>query len=58
LAASRRTLFFMDEFSVFKTVVGGAELLTLSWVRRSESRPVRRSESDPLEGGLFYVLLT
>ncbi len=26
--------------------------------RRSESRPVRRSESDPPEGGSFYVVLT
>ena len=25
--------------------------------RRSESRPVRRSESDPPEGGSFYVVL-
>jgi hypothetical protein len=28
-----------------------------AWRRRSESRPVRRSESDPPEGGSFYVLL-
>ena len=28
-----------------------------SWRRRSESRPVRRSESEPLEGGSFYALL-
>jgi hypothetical protein len=25
------------------------------WVRRSESGPVRRSESDPPEGRLFYA---
>ena len=28
------------------------------WARRSESRPVRRSESRPPESGLFYVLLS
>jgi hypothetical protein len=27
------------------------------WWRRSKSRPVRRSESRPLEGGSFYGLL-
>jgi hypothetical protein len=28
------------------------------WERRSESRPVRRSESGPPEGGSFYVVVT
>lgn len=27
----------------------------LVWLRRSETRPVRRSESRPLEGRSFYV---
>ena len=31
---------------------------TASCARRSESRPVRRSESRPPEGGSFYVVLT
>jgi type I restriction enzyme M protein len=36
-----------------------AEMFTVvnDCVRRSETRPVGRSESDPLEGGSFYALL-
>jgi mRNA interferase MazF len=35
----------------------GFPLTLESWTRRSETRPVGRSESDPLEGGSFYALL-
>jgi hypothetical protein len=53
----------LDSFAAFSETRAESRVrasLAIEWaacVRRSETRPVGRSESDPPEGGSFYVLL-
>jgi hypothetical protein len=44
------------EISTLHKVLAILRAAIRCWLRRSESRPVRRSESGPPEGGSFYVL--